>query len=134
MIFMLVGTTIFAYVVGEIVMVVLNFDPAENLLKDKKMKFKAFIEEKSLSIGTKKTGRRQIQYIQSYQSMFAIDTLFSEMPEFLMQRMILNNYSDTIRMHQIFFDQVGGRFKGFEHLFVPMLKPCFSERDQYLLK
>jgi CRP-like cAMP-binding protein len=51
-----------------------------------------------------------------------------------MQRMILNNYSDTIRMHQIFFDQVGGRFKGFEHLFVPMLKPCFSERDQYLLK
>lgn len=44
-------------------MVVLNFDPAENLLKDKKMKFKAFIEEKSLSIGTKKTGRRQIQCV-----------------------------------------------------------------------
>lgn len=54
----------FAYVVGEIVMVVLNFDPSENLLKEKKMKFKAFIQEKSLSIGTKKIGRRQITYVQ----------------------------------------------------------------------
>jgi len=128
MIAMLVGTTIFAYVVGEIVMVVLNFDPSENLLKDKKMKFKAFIQEKSLSISTKQIGRRQIQLVQAYQSMFNTQELFAQMPEFLLQKIVENNYSETIQNHKIFAD-IGKSFKSVEKLIVPLFKPCFAEKD-----
>jgi hypothetical protein len=85
---MLSGTTVFAYVIGELVIAVLNFDPAEKLLKAQKRSLKKFLVTRNLPRHHVDRARKGLEFSANYSSIFESRTLFEEMPEFLLRKLI----------------------------------------------
>jgi voltage-gated potassium channel Kch len=85
---MLIGTTVFAYVIGELVIAVLNFDPAEKEFKAKKRSLKKFLEDRALPAALSDRARKGLEYFADYSSVFEERALFDEMPEFLLRKVI----------------------------------------------
>ena len=85
---MLSGTTIFAYVIGELVIAVLNFDPAEKELKAKRRSLKKFLQGRDLPGAMADRARKGLEYYSEYASVFETEELFGEIPEFLLRKLI----------------------------------------------
>jgi hypothetical protein len=113
MLSMLFGTTIFAYVIGEVVMAVLNFNPAEKELARKKRSLKKYIEHHKLAPkgagidadeepdldhieSADMAARKGLMHYVEMTSVFNTVTLFKRTPEFLQRQIITFHYEPVI--------------------------------------
>jgi len=130
---MLIGTTVFAYVIGELVIAVLNFDPAEKEFKAKKRSLKKFLEDRALPAALSDRARKGLEYFADYSSVFEERALFEEMPEFLLRKVIAYKYSETIQRFTI-FPALEKQFIGCCSVMLPMLKTLYAERGTHLFQ
>jgi CRP-like cAMP-binding protein len=145
MLSMLIGTTIFAYVIGEVVMAVLNFNPAEKELARKKRSLKKFIEHHRLApkgAGTHADEEPDLDHIESADmsarkgllysvemtSVFDTETLFKRTPEFLQRQLIEYHYSNYIERSPM-LTKLDHMFSGIlVHIF-PVMRPILVSPD-----
>jgi len=130
---MLSGTTVFAYVIGELVIAVLNFDPAEKELKCKKRSLKKFLEGRALPSALSDRARKGLEFYSDHSSIFESNALFAEMPEFLLKKVVAFKYSETIQRFTM-FSALEKQFIGCCSVILPMLKPLYAERDTYIFQ
>jgi hypothetical protein len=128
---MLSGTTIFAYVIGELVIAVLNYDPAEKELKAKRRSLKKFLQGRDLPGVLADRARKGLEYYSEYASVFETKELFAEMPEFLLRELVSFKYSETILRFPL-FPTLEKQFAGCCSVILPMLKPLYAERGAWL--
>jgi len=131
MVSMLIGTTTFAYIIGELVMAVLNYDPADKELKIKKRSIKKFIEERNLPGTTVEQTRKGLKFSAEYSSIFESRTLLSEIPEFLLRMLVDIKYGPTINRFTL-FPNLEELFPGSCSIILPMLRPVVCERSTWV--
>jgi len=134
MLSMLFGTTIFAYVIGEVVMAVLNFNPAEKELARKKRSLKKYIEHHKLApkgVGIQADEEPDLDHVESAEmaarkgllhyvemtSVFNTHSLFKRTPEFLQRQIITFHYQGVV--------SDSGMLKKLDHMFPGLLARIF---------
>jgi len=129
MLAMLLGTTIFAYVVGEVVTAVMNLDPAANLLKQQKQTLKDYLISTGFHVQQKRNAFKNIKYQVDVHTIFNSAELFDMMPEFLLSQVIIANNAKIIDRYCVAFDE---KFKTAHLLIIPELQPFYCASQQYL--
>lgn len=130
---MLIGTTTFAYIIGELVMAVLNYDPADKELKIKKRSMKKFLEERNLPGYLVGPARKGLKFSAEFSSIFECQALLAEMPEFLLRILVDFKYESTIERFTL-FKNLEKKFVGCCSLILPMLQPLVAERGVWLFE
>lgn len=128
MIAMLLGTTIFAYVVGEVVTAVMNLDPAANLLKVQNQTMKDYLVSNGFHIQQKRNAFKSLQYQVDVHTIFNTAELFHIIPAFLFSRIVVAKNGELMQHFKLFDD----KFKIAHNLIVPKLQPFFCAPQQYL--
>jgi CRP-like cAMP-binding protein/voltage-gated potassium channel Kch len=124
MIAMLLGTTAFAYVVGELFVVVIELDPHFTALKRQKKIIKAWVEEtKRIPVGFKPTARENVEYVAHCKTLFDTDAILALTPEFLQHRLLQSQWEATIN-RQPLIRAMEAEFKRFTPLFLHKLMPA----------
>jgi CRP-like cAMP-binding protein len=123
MLAMLLGTTAFAYVVGELFVVVLELDPHFTALKRQKSIVKAWVETKIMPPSYKPIARANIEYVAWTKTLFDSDAILALTPEYLQHRFLTGQWSDTIH-RQPFITAMESEFKRFICVFLAKLMPA----------
>merc|ERR1711865_660450 len=123
---MLFGTTTFAFVIGEVLMVVLHFDPSATMEKEQKERLKAFQTEKHMVKEFKKIVLRNLHYQIKVRTVFDTKAIFDTMPEFLFHQLQTNNHEETLLRHTV-FQQWNDELVGCFSALMPLLRPILME-------
>jgi len=120
---MLLGTTIFAYVVGEVVVTVMNLDPSKSSVNKMIQNLKGYVESRSFSVKFRKLAVENLHNRVHFHTVFEnqMTEIYADMPEFLKRELIFFKYMDTIERHS--FDKIEEQLPGFCMFMVPMLRP-----------
>jgi hypothetical protein len=131
---MLVGTTIFAYVVGEVVVTVMNLSPAKRSIGSLVRGLKGYIESRNFNVKFRKLAVVNLHNRVSFHTVFEeeMKEIWADMPEFLARDIIMFKYMDTIERHGL--DKVDDSLPGFCQFFVPILRPLELEVGDSLFK
>jgi len=130
---MLIGTTTFAYIIGELVLAVLNYDPAEKERKIKKRSLKKFLEERNLPGSMVERARKGLKYASDFSSIFESKGLLADMPEHLLRMLVDFKYEPTIQRFSL-FQVLEKQFPGCCSLMMPLLQPLVAERGVWLFQ
>jgi CRP-like cAMP-binding protein len=126
--FTLMGSTVFAYVIGQVLHTVMNIDPCADELKRRKQLLKAFVDEKKLPSRFKWTARQNLMYITSYQTVLDIRKILNNLPDFLRRQVVVELWGPTIDKFKL-FRQVHADAKGFVSVLLPELRPAIYESN-----
>jgi hyperpolarization activated cyclic nucleotide-gated potassium channel 2 len=96
---MLAGTTVFAYVMSQMLQVVLNLDPSGDELKKHKALSKSFTEMKNLPSSFKEIARSNLCFVTDYITVCDVDAIFAIMPEYLLVKLVNHQWTHTIGRH-----------------------------------
>ena len=134
LIVMLVGTTIFAYVVGEVVPTVMNLDPAKRSIGTMVRGLKGYIESRNFNVKFRKLAVVNLHNRVQFHTVFEeqMREIWADMPEFLMRDIVIFKYMDTIERHG--FDKIDSELPGFCMHMVPILRPLELEVNDCLFK
>eukprot|EP00753_Platysulcus_tardus_P013246 PLAT3643.3.p1 GENE.PLAT3643.3~~PLAT3643.3.p1 ORF type:complete len:1420 (-),score=813.14 PLAT3643.3:357-4490(-) len=129
MVSMLMGTTVFAYLIGTLMNVVLNFDKASSKLKMHLNILKHYMHDKNLSLQMKKRVKKHYEYFLTVQSVFDEQDILRTLPLFLRRRLVMAVHGERV-LKVPMFRELEARFPGFLAVCAPLLTPvCLREGD-----
>jgi CRP-like cAMP-binding protein len=129
---MLLGTTIFAYVVGEVVVTVMNLDPSKRSVNAMIQNLKGYVESRSFSVKFRKLAVENLHNRVHFHTVFESEMgeIYADMPEFLKRELTFFKYMDTIERHG--FDTIEEQLPGFCMFMIPMLRPIELGKNDML--
>jgi hypothetical protein len=123
----LVGATVFAYVIGQVLAVVININPCADEIKRRKHLIKAFVDEKKLPQRFKWTARQNLMYISSRQTCLDLDRLLGNLPEYLRKQVVQEMWGRHLAHSNIFGKIHKTDNLGCLSVLLPMLRPAIYE-------
>jgi CRP-like cAMP-binding protein len=124
-----VGTTLFAYVIGCLVAIVLNLDPGERNRKMQVNYLNDFIRDLQLERTLRRQLKRHYNYRLKFKSVFQEDTILQDLPPHVRNPALLFLHRSTLP-YLPFFCQLESKFLGALAVIIPKLRPsCYGEGD-----
>jgi len=124
-----IGTTIFAYVIGTLVSLVLNLDPGERNRKQQMEYLNNYLQDLSLHKDQRRHLRRHYIYRITCKSVFQEDQILDLIPPHIKQPALLFLYRHSLPRMPWICD-LEHRFHGIISVLLPKLKPAaFSRGD-----
>lgn len=124
----MIGTTIFAYVVGALVAIILNLNPTERLRKQQLQNLNFYLTDFQSASGLRKSVRLHLGYRQKVKSVFG-EQLLAELPPGL--RMTATSFIHRLTVPQVpLVCKLEREHRGALAILFAKLKPAnFSRRD-----
>jgi len=125
------ATTLFAYIIGNLVNLVLNLSPGEKNRKRAVMEFNCFLSELTLTSRQRKTLRRHYNHRLLSKPEYLAETDFLDyLPMHLRIKAVYFLYRNHLKELPV-FGEFERRYRGFLAMVLPRLKPClFSPGEQ----
>jgi len=124
-----IGTTIFAYVVGTLVTLVLNLDPCQRNRKQQMEYLNNYIRDLSLLKPQRCELRRHYIYRMQFKSVFQEDSIIELMPPHIKSPVLLFLHSGTLpKMPWLCGFEI--QFPGMISIIMPKLKPAAYIKDE----
>jgi hypothetical protein len=124
-----VGTTIFAYVIGSLVNLVLNLDPGERHRKSQVEYLNNYMRDVDMSRDGRKSLRRHFNYRLRFKSVFQEDSILELLPPHIRNPAIHYLHRSTLPRLP-WLCELESQFRGVIGIILPKLKPaayCFGD-------
>ncbi|CAM9124509.1 unnamed protein product, partial [Pylaiella littoralis] len=117
------GTTLFAYVIGALVTIVLNLDPQMRLRKQKVEYLSEYMRDFNMTLMQKMEMRRHFNFKLEFHSVFPESEILSILPPYLRIPAVLYAYRTAVPRLPLLC-QIELSFPGFLATVLPRLKPA----------
>jgi hypothetical protein len=127
------GTAIFAYVIGNVMSLVMEFDPAARHLRAKLLDLSDYLQSNSMPKSDLKGVKAHTEFFYSIKSVFDQSMLFSVLPQNLRNELVMHVSSTNIGTID-FFREMEYDYPGFISKIYTLIKPVFVTRNKYVIK
>ena len=125
---MIMGATVFGFVVGSVAALMNNFDIGASLQRDKVNHIKNYMRERRLPKQLKLAIGRFYDFFLQRKSVFDEDTILSELPRHLRNRVLMHVNGDVVSKIK-FFDGMDPHFVSYV---VSQMKPQVYSPNQWI--
>lgn len=128
----LLGTTIFAYVIGGVMNLVINFDPAARAYKQEMQLLNEYMRFAKLNKLRQKRLRSQFKFFVAVKSIFADTAIMDNAPHHL--RKPIFKYLSRQFLSLRYFAKMEVQYPGYLAFMFPYLKPSFVPAGSYVCR